>query len=142
MSAVSTMKNALVSTLLIASVFSGAVNAKEREYGPDGLYKEPTCDYDFRIKKSLTILGEKHPTGIKASTDKWDMEIYAAKDGAWTLVGKSKDPSAPSNQLCRLASSIDKPYDKEKWYVSYFPKAGADKPRIASAEPEKKPVLN
>lgn len=120
MSAIDTMKNAFVSTLLLASGFSGAAYAQEREYGPDGLYKEPICDYEFRVKKSLTIMGEKFPTGLKASTDKWDMEIYAAKDGAWTLVGKSKDPSARSTHICKLASSIDRPYDKEKWYVSYF----------------------
>ena len=89
--------------------------------GPDGIFKYPTCDYDFRIKKSLEVFLKELPTGIKASTDKWDMEIYAdSKGGSWTLVGKSKDPGARSTHVCKLARSIDVPYANEKWFRTYF----------------------
>ena len=143
MSAVHAMKTALLSTLLVASAFSGAAYAQEKERGPDGLYKEPTCDFDFSIKKALSKMSGKVPTGLKASNSKWDMEIYAnAQDKSWTLVGKSKDPSATQGELCKLASSIDKPYDKEKWFAAYFTAPEADKPRIAVAPQEPKPNLN
>lgn len=106
--------------VFVFAACTGAAHAYEKEIDASGLYKEPICDYDFRIKKSLAILGEKFPTGLKASTDRWDMEIYATKDNkAWTLIGKSKDPSARSTHLCRLASSFDKPYAKEKWFVNF-----------------------
>lgn len=114
--------NKVFAILLVSifAAFTGTAQAVEKELDANGLYNEPICDYDFRVKKSLTILGEKFPTGLKVSTDKWDMEIYAAKDGAWTLIGKSKDPAARSTHICRLASSIDKPYAKEKWFVDFY----------------------
>lgn len=105
---------------LTVVAFTGAAHAAEKEVDANGIYKEPICDYAFRITKSLTTMVEELPTGLKASTDKWDMEIYAnAKTGTWTLVGKSKDPSARSTHLCRLASSIEKTYTKEKWFVDF-----------------------
>ncbi len=97
---------------------------KDKERAPDGLYAEPVCDYEFRIKKQReTMLGEV-PTGITASSSKWEMEIYAnSKTGTWTLVGKSKDPSARlKTTWCRLSSGIDTPHQQEKWFQSYFRK--------------------
>lgn len=144
MSAVHTFGKAIASTILVASVFSGAAFAQhkgEPEYGEDGMYKQPICDYSFRITKPLATMLKEVPTGLKASNDKWDMEIYAnTQTGTWTLVGKSKDPAARSTQLCTLASSIDRPYNKEKWFVAYFPKPETA-PKIATANQDMKPSL-
>ena len=115
------LTTALVAAFVVAIVHSGPTIAQERERTSEGFDKDPTCSYDFSIKRSLSKLGEKEPTGIKASNNKWDMEIYANATGkSWTLVGKSKDPSAAQDELCKLASSIDKPYAQEKWYAAYF----------------------
>ena len=115
------LTTALVAAFVVAIVHSGPTIAQERERTSEGFYKDPTCSYDFSIKRSLIKISGEEPTGIKASNSKWDMEIYAnVKDRSWTLVGKSKDPSAPPNELCKLASSIDKPYAQEKWYAAYF----------------------
>jgi hypothetical protein len=111
------MKTALVSTLLTASEFLGATDAQEKETGPDGLYKDPICSFDFSIKRGLyKFLGEE-PTGIKAASEQYQMEVYAdPKDKSWTLVGKSINPAAPSGELCMLIRGIGKPYDQEIWY--------------------------
>ena len=110
--------------MLVAGTFTGTVFAQhkgEPEYGADGMYRQPICDYSFRITKSLAIMLEEVATGIKASNEKWDMEIYAnAKTGTWTLIGKSRDPTARSTQLCTLASSIARPYNNEVWFVTHF----------------------
>ena len=138
MSAVFSLKTALISTVLAASAFSGAAYAQEAERGPDGMFKEPSCDYDFTIKRSLEKIGKKIPTGIKASNDKWDMEIYAnPTNGAWTLVGKSK--TSKTSDLCKLASGTSSPYTQEKWFTSYF---GTAAPRIAGVPQDPKPNLN
>lgn len=96
-------------------------NDDDRALGLDGILKNPTCDYAFRIGKALEVMKGELPTGIKASTDQWDMEIYAnSKGGSWTLVGKSKDPGARSTHVCRLARSTNAPYNNEKWFRTYF----------------------
>jgi len=86
-----------------------------------GLRTSPICDYSFRIIKSLSIMLEQEPTGIKASNDKWDMEVYVSQTGNWALVGKSKDPNANSRHLCQLAKGQSTtPYVQQVWYQSYF----------------------
>ena len=115
---------AVACTMLVGCLLTEAAHAQhkgEPEYGADGMYKQPLCDYSFRITKPLAIMFEEVPTGIKASSDSWDMEIFAnSKTGTWTLVGKSRDPSARSTQLCKLASSIERPYTNELWFAKHF----------------------
>jgi len=119
-----TFKRVITIAMLVAGNFTGTVFAQykgEPEYGADGMYRQPICDYSFRITKPLAIMFEEVATGIKASNEKWDMEIYAnAKTGTWTLIGKSRDPTARSTQLCKLASSIARPYNNEVWFVTHF----------------------
>ena len=113
--------NKVIAALLASAILSGGAWAQERERGPEGFYKEPTCDYDFRIKSSLRIMLEELPTGLQASNAQWDMEIYANKNHtSWTLVAKSKDPAARPRHLCKLASSIDSRFQEEKWFPIYF----------------------
>lgn len=111
----------LGSSLLAGSASAGSV--LDREQDAEGLFKEPICDYDFRIKKSLSFLLGEQPTGIKSSNSKWEMELYAnPTDGNWTLVGKSQEPTTSSiNRLCQLARDLpDRPYTQKVWYRKYF----------------------
>ncbi|MNE46541.1 hypothetical protein D3C80_1408840 [compost metagenome] len=127
MTSVSLLKIAALGSLLASSTIAGTAIADydilTREQSAEGLFKEPICDYDFRIKKGLsTLLGEQ-PTGITASNSKWDMELYANPTrGNWTLVGKSKEPTTSSiKKLCTLASGLsDNPYTQEVWFRKYF----------------------
>jgi len=140
--------SALLKTGLVASIFAlGAMAAApahaerewERERDANGLYKEPVCDFGFRVKSALINIAKQTPTGIKASNDKWEMEIYNNPEtNSWTLVGKSKAPDASANKLCRLASAQQSPYAIEKWYAMDFT---ANAPKV---EPNKvpKPALN
>lgn len=101
----------------------------ERERDTNGLYKEPVCEIGYRVKSLLVNIARQQPTGIKASNDKWDMEIYNNPEtNSWTLVGKSKAPEAAhSSKLCRLASGLQTPYVQEKWYALDF----AKQPKVA-----------
>ncbi len=110
----------------------------ERERDSTGLYKEPVCEMGHRVKNLLVNIARQTPTGLTASNDKWDMEIYNNPEtNSWTLVGKSKAPEAAhSSKLCRLASGLQTPYAKEKWYAQDFAKpsniATAPAPTIAN----------
>lgn len=127
MTNVSLLKIAALGSLLASSTIAGTAIADydilTREQSAEGLFKEPTCDYEVRIKRSLsTLLGEQ-PTGIKASNSKWDMELYAnPTDRNWTLVGKSREPTTSSiKRLCQLARGLpSRPYMQEVWYRKYF----------------------
>ena len=96
----------------------------QRERDAIGLYKEPVCDVGYRIKSLLTTIAKQPSTGIKASNEQWEMEIFAnAETQSWTLVGKSLAPEhAHSAKLCRLASALGTTYAGEKWYLLYFKK--------------------
>jgi len=137
--------SALLKTGLVASIFAlGAMVAApanaagdwDRERDANGLYKEPACDFAFRVKSALTNFSKQAPTGIKASNDKWEMEIYSnAETQSWTLVGKSKAPDASPNKLCRLAGGPGtNPYASEKWYAMDFT---ANAPKVAANEAPK-----
>jgi hypothetical protein len=62
------------------------------------------------------------PTGVKASSDRWEMEIFQNPETlSWTLVGKSLAPEdAHSSKLCRIAGAIGTMYSGEKWCQLYF----------------------
>lgn len=127
MAASNALKTAFISSLLAISALPGISNADQRELDAEGFYKEPVCGHHALIKQSLSIMVGEEPTGIKASNAKWDMEIYLnKKDGSWTLLGKSKDGSVPSYKVCSLASSLDSPFDQQKWYTTYFSKPDTD----------------
>lgn len=140
--------SALLKTGLVASIFAlGAMalpaqaNEWERERDANGLYKEPVCDFAFRVKSALTNFSKQASTGLKASNDKWEMEIYSnTETKSWTLVGKSKAPDASTNKLCRLAGGPGtNPYSSEKWYAIDF---SAKSPKVATTETGIKPHVN
>ncbi|GAA4340339.1 hypothetical protein GCM10023165_20260 [Variovorax defluvii] len=93
----------------------------ERERDAMGLYKEPVCDFGFRVKSALTNIAKQHSTGVKATTAQWEMEVFNNPDSkSWTLVGKSKAPDASPNKLCRLSGGQQSPYDEQPWFKEYF----------------------
>lgn len=120
------LKSALLSTALIAGALSGAEKNKDIyavEIDDIGFLKEPACGFHENIKKYLEVLSGQTPSGIKASNDKWDMEIYSnPQKNTWTLVGKSRAPGAKNKfQLCYLAQdAANEPYAGQKWYELYF----------------------
>ncbi len=140
------LKKAFISSLLTLSVLSGAALANTDLYtverDSEGFMKEPACGFHTNIKKYLEVMSGQSPTGIKASNDKWDMEIYSnTQNNTWTLVGKSKDPSAKKFQLCYIAQGTsDQPYAQQAWYQAYFGKT--DIPQTANAVVPGKPSLN
>jgi len=127
MAGVRNLRINVLAFLLLWGAMENTAHAEEniinRARDGDGLYKEPICDYEFRIQKSLSImLGEK-PSGVTATSNAWEMEIYSnPQDGSWTLVGKSTIPTTSSiKKLCQLAKGLpDRPYVQEVWYRKYF----------------------
>ncbi len=80
------------------------------------------------------------PSGIKASSDKWDMEIYTnAKTGRWKLMGISKDPKlAPADEICQLAWG-GTPYTQTSWYQQIFTKPAT---KVATEKTQPQPRVN
>lgn len=105
------------------------------------LYKKPRCDYNFTIKSLLSNISQQLPTGIVASNQDWDMEIYQNKiRGDWALVGKSKAPDANPRKLCILVrGSNTPPYSTQKWYTANFEK---DLPKVATDKTQPQPRVN
>lgn len=94
----------------------------QRERDQIGLYRQPVCDVGYRVKSLLTTIAKQAPTGIKARSDRWEMEIFQNPETlSWTLVGKSLAlEDAHSSKLCRIAGAIGSTYSNEKWYQLYF----------------------
>lgn len=105
-----------------ATALSTQANEWERERDANGLYREPVCDFAFRVKSALANFSKQVPTGLTAANEKWEMEIYSnAETQSWTLVGKSKTSNASENKLCRLAGGPGtRPYSGEGWFAAYF----------------------
>ncbi len=76
----------------------------------------------YRVKSLLTNIAGQMPTGFKASSGRWEMEIFQNPETlSWTLVGKSLAPEdAHSSKLCRIAGAIGTTYSAEKWFQLYF----------------------
>jgi hypothetical protein len=94
----------------------------QRERDPIGLYRQPVCDIGYRVKSLLTNIARQMPTGLKASSSRWEMEIFQNPETlSWTLVGKSLAPEdAHSSKLCRIAGAMGTTYSNEKWFHLYF----------------------
>ena len=114
----SIQKQVAVAAALAGWALLATAQEWQRERDAIGLYKEPVCDVGYRIKSLLTTIAKQPSTGIKASNEQWEMEIFAnAETQSWTLVGKSLAPEhAHSAKLCRLASALGTTYAGEKWY--------------------------
>ena len=129
---ISLFKFGLISvTFAFGALTAIPAQANDREIdAATDLYKQPICDFKFRIVKGLSIIAGQEPSGIGASNNDWDMEIYLNKErGDWTLVGKSKATDASPNKVCMLAKGLSTaPYATQKWYVTNF---------ISAAKPEK-----
>lgn len=85
-----------------------------------GLRVSPIC---ARTTNAIRILGEKVPTGVTASSEKWELELYEnSTSGGWSLIGKSKAEQAPpGGRYCTLASGDRaQSYAETRWYRSYF----------------------
>lgn len=85
-----------------------------------GIRVNPICGH---TTNSLKILLKQLPTGVTASTEEWELELYeSSENGGWTLIGKSKAERAPSGgRYCRLAKGDRaRGYADLKWYQAYF----------------------
>jgi len=84
-----------------------------------GLRLSPICAFTTNATK---IVAQQLPTGITASNDKWEMELYEnAESGSWTLIGKSTATRAPpGGRYCSLAQGRARSYVDTKWYGAWF----------------------
>ncbi len=137
------LKACLISAAFAASTLSVMpAHANDPAIDPaSDMYKEPLCGARRNINRSLLTIAGQEPTGIKASNDKWDMEIYQNKArGDWTLVGQSKDPEVPAFMGCMLSKGLsNNPYTSQKWYAENFAK---NKPQVAEQQALPKPAVN
>ncbi len=139
MSSLTPLKTAFVSSLFAISALANPAHANPTEE----IREKPVCDLDFLVVNTLKD-SSFLPTGIKASSDKWDMEIYTnSKTGRWRLMGISKDSKvAPRDEVCQLAWG-GTPYTETKWYQQNF-QAPANNPaaKVAADKTQPKPSLN
>lgn len=86
-----------------------------------GLRTDPICDLS---DDAVQIFARQVPTGIKASNDQWDMEIYEnAANGSWSLMGASRTKETASWERCTLAKGGEaRGYVDAPWYRKYFRK--------------------
>lgn len=85
-----------------------------------GLRLAPICAFTTNGTK---IIARQLPTGVTASNDKWEMELYEnAESGSWTLIGKSTATRVPpGGRYCMLArGDRARSYVDTKWYGALF----------------------
>lgn len=138
MDAFKSIKAALLSSIFALSTLAPPAHSATTEEIRD----KPICDLDFLMVD--TMKDESFlPSGIKASSDKWDMEIYTnAKTGRWRLMGKSKDPKiATADEMCYLAGGSS-PYTQTAWYQKIFMPASKPATNVAIDKTKPKPSIN
>ncbi len=107
----------ILSTYLLAETS----DTTKREKDSNGIYTSPICDYDFRIIRSLKTFLNEIPTSFKASSEEWEMQIYANDDETWTLIGKSKVKTTSSiKRLCHLDRGNKSTYLETPWFKQFF----------------------
>ncbi len=85
-----------------------------------GIRVSPICAF---TTNGTRIMAKQLPTGIVASNDKWEMELYEnAESGSWTLIGKSTAARPPpGGKYCLLAQGSEmRSYVGTKWYEAFF----------------------
>ena len=92
----------------------------------NGFRAKIRCDEADVMNGYVTERKNEIATGLKASTDTYNMEIYAnKKTGSWTLVGVNKTPKEKYDSVCVLNSgNANLPYKSEKFYAIFFKNAG------------------
>lgn len=128
MSSLGFIKSTFIAATLAASALSASAAPK---YDEQGLEQSPVCSY--ALPEALLSLQKQKPTGEKAQTPKWNIEVYANKEKtSWTLVGVSRAPDADTDEMCPLARGLGD-YKAERWHLAYFQKGTAPKLAIADA---------
>lgn len=103
------------SAVVLAMAFCASALGQET-LNADGLIEKPRCDLDFLIKNTLKGKHGIVPSGEKASTREWDMEVlYNPQNLLHVVVGRSKNPKADPEELCVLVEGIG-PYKQSTWY--------------------------
>lgn len=111
-----------LAALMLSSAVSAEALGGERD--AEGIFKEPLCqNARIFVATQRDRLGSI-PTGIKASSQKWDMEIFEQTKDArvylWSLVAKSKDGSVPAFKSCELDLGFRGEYRTRPWFPIYF----------------------
>ena len=86
-------KNLIAAFLATCFATASVSQSAKTEKGEDGLTINPqTCGLLVDIKEALLEFEGEAPTGQKATSPKYDLEIYAdKKDGSWSLVGDARN---------------------------------------------------
>lgn len=86
-----------------------------------GMRTDPICSIGDSATRNFA---KELPTGIKASSEKWRMEIYENADtGSWSLLGadRAKLKLADTLERCTLARGTERRgYLETGWYRAYF----------------------
>lgn len=129
----------MLKTALVSSIFAlNALSVQASGATHDTIIEKPICDMDFLVLNTLRVRNFLS-TGLKASTPKYNMEIFAkAETGQWVLMGVSKDKKiARIGNICELAYGTDStPYTQTSWFQQNFinkAKIGAEKTQPKSS---------
>lgn len=123
-------RNRLTGAALALGAFALPVHDAEAQE----IRADVICDLDFLVIATMKD-SSYFPSGIRASSDKWEMEIYINPNtDQWILTGVSKHPEiAPSDEICQLSFG-KAPYVNNKWYAEHFTGTDADNAhRVATA---------
>lgn len=110
----------LIMPLLAAALAMPALGASAGKPVLDayGLEKDPLCSY--ALPEALKAMQKQVPSGERAQTAGWKMEIYLSPDGrSWTLVGIRLGPEEDEDEMCPLSRGLGD-YRTQKWYQAYF----------------------
>ena len=137
MTTLSLLKTSVIAPVILMTAFASHAS----DVDENGFKVKIRCDTAEVMTKAAAIKGET-PTGIKASNNTYNMEIYANKDtGSWKLMGINKNPATKFDHTCILQhGNSNFPYTSEKFYAVFF--KNGEKPKIATATQDLKPNLN
>ncbi|MCM2344985.1 MAG: hypothetical protein NDJ24_10545 [Alphaproteobacteria bacterium] len=121
-STMKTMQRTILTSIFALSTVAFSAQAAQYEHDAYGLRSNPTCMDTTDAEDYFVAVKGRSPSGLKAETDKWSLELYENKGNkSWVILAKDKRAPKSDDKVCVLAIG-EGPYQNYKWYTNLLAK--------------------
>lgn len=115
----------MLTSVLAVSAVTISAQAGQPEYDALGLRSNPICTDKVDADDYFVEVKGRKPTGLKAETDKWSLELYENKnDRSWVILATNTHAPKNEDKVCVLAVG-EGPYQHHEWYIHLLAKKPA-----------------
>lgn len=137
-----TMQRTILTSVFALSAVAFSAQAAQPEYDAYGLRSNPICTDKTEADDYFVAIKGRTPSGLKAETDKWALELYENKTNkSWVVLGTKKQTPKNEDEVCVLAVG-EEPYKNYKWYTNLLAKKPAPNTIATDTVVTPKPKFN